>query len=99
MDTQISKKWSVTYKHPVHAYQSTYESFTIKALYLCIDKYGEKFLDWSVFIVKNSPYFEYVSSLSDIPLDPQKYTHYAFYCVNELFEVIADHEPTFELID
>ena len=89
----------VTFDKSIVSYQYIEEGYTMYILAMLSKKYGEDFLDWSLFTIKHSPYFDYISSLSKIPLDPEKYTHYVFFCVDELFEVIADHEPTFELID
>ena len=96
---QKGRMVKVTFDKSIVSYQYIEEGYTMYILAMLSKKYGEDFLDWSLFTIKHSPYFDYISSLSKIPLDPEKYTHYVFFCVDELFEVIADHEPTFELID
>ena len=97
---QKGRMVKVTFDKSIVSYQYIEEGYTMYILAMLSKKYGVDFYaHWSLFTIKHSPYFEYISSLSKIPLDQEKYTHYVFFCVDELFEIIADHEPIFELID
>jgi hypothetical protein len=78
----------------IMSYRDTDESSMQKTINMIIEEYGEDFLNWSFFKVKNSDYLKWLHEQTYniyIDMDVQ---HFVIATCDEFIEILATYEPT-----
>ncbi|MNJ67175.1 hypothetical protein D3C77_633260 [compost metagenome] len=88
------KTIQVFFKHFVHAYRSTDESFMQKTILEIHERYGKAFYtEWTFFKVENSSYLQRLAEQSFGIINPETLTHFVILAADSVVEIITAYEP------
>ncbi len=102
-DLENPKKAQISFEQPIASYRVNEESFSLKPLYDVLDQigivnqYGNRIPNCSFFKIENSTYIK--SLLEHSKENTKQLTHFAFFTVNMLVEVVASYEPKVVMIN
>src|SRR3989338_6609879 len=90
----MKSRISIFFKDSVWAYRNVDESFRLKIIGDLLEKDGSAFYGkWTLFKVKNSDYFTWLSEQSYEIFNTEKFTHFAILACDDILDVISNYEP------